>query len=103
MAGLKPMDEILAAMGDDVTTEQKTTRLYHELEKLGDEAPEISHQAVLERSLRLSFDLVINVFLDLAGDVGALPEGRDAASQDLHDALDFIRMIAVYEATEAAG
>lgn len=97
---VKPMAEIFAAMGDEATVEDRTNRLLVEIEKLGFDAPRVNHGDVIERHLRLATQLLSNVFLDLAADIGALPDGRDVAKQELSDALAYIDAYALYSVME---
>ena len=40
--------------------------------------------------------MLLNVVLDLAGSMGALPEGRDGAQAELEQSLAFIKTCAIY-------
>ena len=93
---MKPLNEIMAAMGEGATTRQKTERLRAEMSDV--DAP-ITRTLVLEQYIASLADFLTGVFLDLAEDVGALPS-RKKADREMREALDLIRTIAVYKALE---
>ena len=99
---VKKLQEVLAAMGGDVTVAERTARLYTEIEALGDDAPDVNIGGVLRSQVRRSLDLVLNLQLDMAAELSLLPEGKDKAMEEMHDALDFVEAYAIYENMEEA-
>lgn len=101
MAEMKPMSTLMAEM-NGLEVSEKTDLIMDLIDELGDDAPLVNPTAVTDRYVTTALNLLINVLLDVANDVGALPQGRDVADQELKDALGFIRVHALYETMEEA-
>lgn len=99
---VKPLDDILAAMGKDATAAERAERIYYEIEKLGDDAPGVEQYAVVMATMRATQRLLMNVLLDGLQDMGLLPEGKPEALRQLADAVRFVEAYSLYEQMEAA-
>lgn len=98
---VKPLRDIIAAMGK-MGTAERSARLAKEISDLGDDAPKVSLTAVLRKQMGRSFDLVLNMQLDIANELGLLPDGKAKAMAEMHEGLEFIELYALYEEMEAA-
>ena len=90
---MRPVEEIMAAMGRNATTRQKIERLQSEIPE---DASGVPLGKVLEEYVASVADFLANIVLDLAQDIGAIPS-RKKAERELREALELIRVVAVYK------
>lgn len=93
---MKPLNEIMAVT-KDMPTPKKIERLRYEIEQVETEGVPLG--AILEEYVASVADFLANIVLDLADDLGAIPD-RKTADVELKESLDLIRTIAVYKALE---
>lgn len=94
---MKPLNEMMAVT-KDLPTPKKVERLRYEIEQVETEGVMLT--AVLEEYVASVADFLANIVLDLADDMGAIPD-RKKADVELKESLDLIRTIAVYKTLEA--